>query len=424
MIVDNCPKKTLLEDLGTVHTGLTVDTNVRPILGSHWLGEFFSPGLYLVTLFIGFSVCCIFGHFVGTTNQFGNIPRFGITLGPQVSFYPTIRQLLSFAQTDADRGKVIVIVGGSSILNGVGQSAEQLWTRKLQANLGEKFKVVNLGLRSCSAYEGAYFVAEALHKKAAKVILVTGSAPCEVWNPLGLPTYAHLYWDAKFHNLLYNFSARDAAITSREKELPDDNWTVDSLNELKLSRAFNSVFHFLDFWNTIGFRYFYTLITPINQAAPFAPLKRLSEIEGYENFPAPDHRIAMDSVRGASSTLYRWDSSSGKWLQKDGAWKKFSDTIDENVVPQMRQNTLVLFLYHNPFYRDQLTGLERKRDQLAYGNAQAIVRSKGMESLQSCDNFEPCDFRDTKHLAATGGVKLAIQVAEKVREMSKKLGYE
>lgn len=396
----------------------------RPILGSDVLGTLFDAKFFLVSALIGFVTCCYLGYLASTTNQFGKIERFGLVLGPQASFYPTIKQLLSFALSRAGNDKTIVIVGGSSILNGVGQSSQEIWTRKLQEKLGSKYAVVNLGLRSCTTFEGGYFIAEALLKQAKKVIFVTCSLPSGSLSPIGFPTYAHLYWDAKYHNLLYPFPERDAAILESEKTLPDANWTPDALNELKLSRLFNSILYFSDFWTTIGYKYFFTIYSPMTSSAPFAPLKRIPEPEAFERFPVPEHELAMTSVRDTSNGMFDWSKTMQRWEMNKEAWNKFDKTIRTNVAPQIRPNTLVLLLYHNPQYRSQLTASEQQRDKLAYEAAQAMISKEGLQVLQTGDDYKSEDFRDTRHLSPSGGARLADQVAAEVIYMAQKLRYE
>ena len=47
-----------------------------------------------------------------------------------------------------------MIVGGSSVLNGAGQSPRRLWTRALARRLGREFVVINLALRAGGGYDG------------------------------------------------------------------------------------------------------------------------------------------------------------------------------------------------------------------------------------------------------------------------------
>jgi lysophospholipase L1-like esterase len=398
-------------------------TPTRAILGSELLSSLLDAKFFLVSAMIGFVTCCCLGYLAGNINQFGKIARFGLVLGPEASFFPTIRQFVSFVLSNSG-DKTIVLVGGSSILNGVGQSSQELWTKKLQEKLGNRYSVMNLGLRSCGTYEGGYFVAEALSMQSKKVIFVTGSPPSGTISPLGFPIYAHLYWDAKYHHLLYDFPEREQAIAESEKALPDEQWTPDKLNELKLSRLFNSLLNFSDFWNTVGYRYFYTIYSPATASAPFSALRRLPETESFERFPTPEPQLAMNTIRSNSSNMFDWDKTEHCWQKNTKAWDGFTRTIRTNVAPQVRPNTLMLLLYYNPKYRSQLTPSERERDELSYEAAQTALKNEGVQAVRAGNDYTPEDFRDTKHLSPSGGARLANQVADEVERMAQKLRYE
>lgn len=387
--------------------------------------DFFRPTYFLVGALIGFALCCFLGYLTTFKNQFGDIPRFNVYSGPQACFFPTIRQLIAFAKAKKHGDQILVIVGGSSVLNGVGQSNEELWTRKLQSLLGPRYAVVNLALRSCNAYEGAYFVAEALAKQNEKVIFVTCAQPHTRWKPLGAPPYAYLHWDAKFQNLLYDFPARDAAVTAHERQLPDGSWTPEALTELKLSQFLNSQFHFLELWSTIGYRYLFTAYKPVTGEQSFLPRKKLPDnMEANETFPMPDVNFAKTYFPGVLAGLYNWDRQHTKWVKDEPVWDECRKTLDTNVAPQLRSRTMVLELHHNPdMCRMYETPSELQRDRLAFADADKLLRSMGIRSIECCADYHNSDFRDAVHLGASGGAKLAEQTAAGVREIAADLGY-
>lgn len=396
------------------------------VLGFKWLAAIFRPAPFIAGALIGFVLCCYLGYLTTTKNQFGDIQRFGIYVGPQASFYPTVSQLLAVIKSRLKPDQTLVLVGGSSILNGVGQSNEELWTKRLQEHLGPKYCVVNFALRSCNSYEGAYFVAEALQKQGTKIIFVTSALPSTIWHPMGNPPYAYMYWDAKYHNLLYDYPARENAILSREKELPDQEWKPEELTELKLQQALNSQFHFLELWNTVGYRYFFTSFRSVTDHMSFWPRKKLpNNAEAYEAFPMPDEKFAKSYFPSVLARLYIWDANKKTWVKEPEFWKLADDTITNNVVPQMRPHTLALLLYQNGDMRRKYeTPLELQRDKLVFNTAESSLKKFGIHALQCGENWVDADFRDAMHLGATGGYKLAAQTADEVRKMAKELGYD
>lgn len=396
------------------------------VLGFKWLGAIFRPAPFIAGALIGFVLCCYLGYLTTLKNQFGDIQRFGIFVGPQASFFPTIKQLLAVVQSRVKHNETLVIVGGSSILNGVGQSNEDLWTKRLQEQLGPKYVVVNLALRSCNSYEGAYFVAEAMLQRYKKVIFVTSALPSGNWHPMGNPPYAYLYWDAKFNNMLLNFPERDKAIADREKKLPDKEWTPEALAELKLSQFMNSHFHFFELWNTIGYKYFFTSYRSVTDSASFLPRKKLpNNAEAYEKFPVPNEEFAKTYFPSVCDNLLAWNEKAKQWTKDPIFWRVSEKTIEENVAPQLRPRTLALIIYQNPELRQKYMSEHlMQRDKVAYAVAQDMLKKYGIHSLVVAEDYEGKDFRDAMHLGASGGFKLAAETAVEVKKMAKELGYE
>lgn len=396
----------------------------HPVLGFKWLGAMFQPVPFIIGSLIGFLICCYLGYQTTLKNQYGDIPRFGLFVGPQASFYPTISQFIAVCKSRVTKDQTLVLVGGSSVLNGVGQPNEKLWTKKLQSELGDKYVVVNLALRSCDTYEGAFFVAEALCKQNQRLIFITSAHPNTHWDPMGLNPYAYLFWDAKYHNLLYDFPEREKALADREKSLPDGVWTPESLTELKLSQWLNARFNFLELWDTVGYKYFFTSYRMITDDKSFQPRKRLpNNFEAIETFPMPNEDYAKKYFPSFLASLFKWDAQKKQWV-KDSFWTTAEDTIRKNVVPPLRPKTLALLLHMHPgLCRKYESDQELSRDRLAYKTAQEMLQKFGMHALPVCEDYTDEDFRDACHLSPSGGDKLAIETAVEVRKMARQLGY-
>lgn len=396
------------------------------VIGFKWLEKIFRPAPFLIGALLGFAICCGLGYATTLKNQFGDIQRFGIFVGPQASFYPTLSQFMNVVRSRLKPEQTLVLVGGSSILNGVGQSNEDLWTKRLQQHLGPKYVVVNLALRSCNSYEGAYFVAEAMAKQHKKTIFVTSALPAGLWHPMGNAPYAYLYWDAQYHNLLSDFPDRENAILAREKELPDQEWKPETLTELKLSQWLNSQFHFLELWNTIGYRYFFTSYRSVTDDASFSPRRKLpNNAEAYEKFPLPDDDFAKTYFPAVCNRLALYDEKQKRWVKESAYFEQYDKMIRQNVAPAMRPRTLSLLIYQNPEMRRKYMPADLlARDKVAYDSAEGVLRAYGMHALQVGDDYKGEDFRDAMHLGATGGFRLAQQTADEVKKMAKQLEYE
>jgi hypothetical protein len=71
----------------------------------------------------------------------------------------------------------------------------------------------------------------------------------------------------------------------------------------------------------------------------------------------------------------------------------------------------------------QLSADELLRDSAAFRDAVEEWRRAGYEASDYGSGFEPADFGDRTHLSASGGRKLAGQVAGLVTEITRKRGY-
>src|SRR5437899_5537979 len=91
---------------------------------------------FLLGFALAFLSCVAAGYFSSARNLFENFTRFHQLIAPESNFYPTARQVRTLARAVLDRSKTNVIVGGSSVMYGVGQPADQIWTKELSKILG------------------------------------------------------------------------------------------------------------------------------------------------------------------------------------------------------------------------------------------------------------------------------------------------
>src|SRR5215204_5325324 len=88
-------------------------------------------GFFAATV-LTFGLLCLAGWLSTTRNQFEHFQRFHLYINPQTLFYPTASQVVMLAKDAIPKDRVGVIVGGSSVVWGAGQSEAELWTRHLQ----------------------------------------------------------------------------------------------------------------------------------------------------------------------------------------------------------------------------------------------------------------------------------------------------
>ena len=128
----------------------------------------FRPPIFFIGIAIGLLVCSLAGRDIAKKNFYHNFQRFHRFISPAALFYPTTSQMMAIAESSSTPDQTIVVIGGNSIFNGLGQNAEDLWTVHLQKILGKKFAVFNFAMPAADPFEGAYWASEALLKSTGK----------------------------------------------------------------------------------------------------------------------------------------------------------------------------------------------------------------------------------------------------------------
>src|SRR5262249_38079452 len=137
------PARAALHLHGLLTTGVRMSA---PTPGSSF-ERLLAPWALLVGVAAAFLGCCLAGHLASRRNHLHHFGRFHLMRPPEPLYYPTVGQVRQFARSHYDRDKVLVIVGGSSVLHGTGQRAGHVWTDRLQEELGDGYQILNLALR-------------------------------------------------------------------------------------------------------------------------------------------------------------------------------------------------------------------------------------------------------------------------------------
>ena len=243
-----------------------------------------APRALLLGVAVSFLACCAAGFLASRRNPFRHVERFHQMLSPEALFYPTASQVLRLAEGRAGPDQVAVLVGGSSILHGTGQTAEQVWTRKLQALLGERYRVVNLGFRSAETVEFGAVVAEALGRDHKKVILITDLHPGRMHPDPDGSRFKRFFWDARCKGLLLPHPERDRRLdeeirearelersVGREALQAQGRWTQEQLLELRAHTRLDGALYFQDLWNAVAYEHFFSVWTPLSRASVTRP---------------------------------------------------------------------------------------------------------------------------------------------------------
>jgi hypothetical protein len=422
----------------------------RPQTG--WLERRLVPVPLCAGAVVAFFACCLLGRWWSARDPYVGVERFDGVINPQSFFYPTAAQLCTHARRAGTPDEVLVLVGGNSILHGIGLPAEEMWTTALQRDLGPAFRVVNLAFPGALPNEAGGVVAEVLARESRRVIFVTdvGSSTLQ-GKPDGL-TYRYLFWDAFERGLLAASPERDdalraelAAHTEKEREavaeLRRDRWLNTRLGHQEFWTAFTYLHANTIWWPDGRFNRLWAAHHGLRTDTLWAKLllqgysarRRLIDpisAGEWERYPAHLHEESMGILRtfkdccpslllGApfpppsQRAALRVDPESGTLVR----------SCREVFAPPLRSRMLILSMHDSPYYVEQLTPAEQVDYQFCHALMVRTLEAGGFAALEAGGNFGKDDFLDRCHLSEEGGRKLARQVAAKVRSLAHGLGY-
>jgi len=339
-------------------------------------------------------------------------------ISPESLYYPPFSMLENVALARWAPGKTIVIVAGNSILNGYGQAERDVWTLRLQEELGDRYVVVNLAFRGALPYEAGALVAESLLRRNYPVVLVSNTSPGTVGRVAG-NAYGYLYYDALYKGRLFNHPARDANIA--EWEATATPAVRAEQDELRRAARLDANFHFQALWHHVGYRHLFTTWNSRSRPQFWQP--RASAKDDLPVAPPLAERFRTELAselaitRGFSVNLAEPDGS-GSWRILGPPAEIVSDLIDDMVPPKMRRHMVILLTQNAPFYRTRLTPTELARDNLVFSAYEQQWRKHGIAGHVVGLDFTDEDYYDRSHLAAAGGRKLARLTADYVRQLS------
>jgi hypothetical protein len=393
------------------------------------------PRTGLLGVVLGFGLLTLLGRQAARENQHRDFVRFTPWTAPDTKYYPTVNEMRAIVRAQVKPGQVLVIVGGDSVLLGVGQPPAQLWSKRLQDELGAGYCVVNLAFRAAMPTDAGAVVAESLRGEFPRQIYVANAAPTQDISPAGSLTYRFLLWEARYKGLLLDDPVRDRAIAVRGT----DRDYAAGLTELKLRSALDGLFYFQDLWNDVAYTRASTVwdsyfpgtrgfSAPLQFAEPRRnfpdPEPDYLTVTSARRFPVERREIELRTIRTYSAPAYETEKApDGTWRPSAAFWQKFQAGVSEAFPRELKARTLIVTGHAAPNLRQQLPPDEQERDRLVYAQAVAEWEKDGYGALEYGRDFTIDDYGDRTHLTWRGGEKLARQVATKVRAMSTQLGY-
>jgi len=388
---------------------------------------FFRP----LTLLAGFMLGLVFFAWLGRhlTRQdwHKDFVRFHPMIAPDSLYQPTVGEMSAIVRARCRPDQVLVIVGGNSILLGVGQPADQVWTRRLQELLGDHFAVVNLAFRGAGPTDGGAVVAEALRNEFPHQIYLANVTPIGAGSPVGIDTYRFALLDAYFKGLLLPWKPREDGLNKYFSAAQN----ASQVTEIKWGSRLDAALHFQDFWNWWSYTQFFTFPTPLMPKWPesYWARDRFTDNETvYDSTPfdqkfSPEIRSAEIRITRNYSALFYEKDASNHWTLKSKNRKSFTADMREAFPDPLKKRTLLIITRNSPFYTNQMEGEARDRDELSVRESIQLWQSAGYSAADAGHDFLQEDFGDRTHLTTQGGLKLAANVAPAVSALADKLGY-
>jgi hypothetical protein len=357
-------------------------------------------------------------------NELEGFTRFHPLIDVQSLYYPTAAQVQALGRATLRPGKVAVVLGGNSIIQGVHQGTAGNWAKHLQALLGDRFQVLNLAQAGGDPFEFGATAAEFLLPDHPQLLLVTNTWPaplCPPGDPDGKPPLRYFFWQARARGLIQPYPEREARLRELEKGRDE------SFRELKRQCTLDARLDAQDLWNAVTYRYLSTVWSPGIHSTWVEPRRDYPDSD--QAYPPADEAVLKrwsDSVvpelRGtAAMSQALWSSPPGGGVYPLAA--RVSQRLRECLRPEMRPRTLVLLNHRCPYYLQALTPEERGWFLRSFGLAAQIYAREGVRAAEVGRGLQTWHYSDQVHLTAAGGWRLAEEVAPMIRDLAEELGY-
>jgi hypothetical protein len=385
------------------------------------LGQQLNPALVFIGIFAGFSLMVLAGRWAGKQNLFVAYERSYPLIAPEGYFYPSLDNLTELVGHVASRRKILVLVGGNSILLGVGQKRDQLWTKELQRILGPDFTVVNLAFRGAYPTEMGAVVAEALSNQYTRLIYVANAEPMSKLLPVPGGPYEYLNRQAQASGRL------PKSTPNSDVKASPANRGLELFTESRMRGYLDYWSHASDLWNYVGYKYTFTVFNLLKVPPEhFFEARSNSQDEEGDVQPIPQRftfqEQSMQILRIFIERRVENDAQ-GELRINPGVSAEFTRLAREAFSDSFKPRTLFLLVYSAPYFADQLSKDEHAAYEYAFSQGMSLFQKAGYHCLLFGQNLTDDDYADRAHLTASGGQKMACAVAPEIRLMAVELGY-
>ena len=171
--------------------------------------------------------------------QFPNLKRFWTYQSPAINFFPTARQVNTWALQQIQTNQKVIVIGGSSVLLGNGQQVSQTVSANLQEMLGKEYVVLNLAVRGGASFGQGFYVAAFLKSRGYNVTYVSEMNPGYIPPIQNNPPYEYFFWQSIY-----------AGTISKENQSLTESSVFD-LTKDRIMAFMNNKLYFMELANYI-----------------------------------------------------------------------------------------------------------------------------------------------------------------------------
>jgi hypothetical protein len=367
---------------------------------------------YFLGCGLGLLILSWFGAEVQSSRMAREFVRFHQLINVEANYFPTARQVRTIVElTGRPAPRVYVIVGGSSVLHGVGQPADLVWTRFLQEELGPDYRVINFAQRAGNAADFGNVAAELLLLQSRPVIFV-GDASWNYTIPLQTSFYRHIIFDAWHRGYLLPWPPRDRLLLEAAWRGPQE------LRTPALGSILDAALNFNDLWNFVGYEFANTNWNWLLNSLSFEPRSSFQDLS-----PTVEQFASM-RYSGDVDHAIRIVRSEAMISPTDPHWDRMIQLTEQMVPPDLRAVTLATVDLASPYYLERLAPTERDAfTAQAYAQMQRLQKLGFNRVVVAAKDFTEDDYVDRVHLSVSGGQKLATILAPTIKQMATDLKY-
>jgi hypothetical protein len=282
--------------------------------------------------------------------------------------------------------------------------------------------VLNFALHGCDPAEFGAVAAEVLERAGRKVIFITVQFPGTA-GPAGEVdgrVQQYFFWDAYYKGLFALGPEREARLAALAVEKKGD----PAYAELKRRAWLDGWVYCQDLWTTFSYRCAATVWCPPVAESFTRPRRRYADPDAsvplIQRHPAWEVQAVLPGLP-ARLAKARAPVADGPGPDYSGTpmvrgWKLCFPAAT-------RARTLVLFNHFSPYYTTRLPPDVQAKHAADFGESVRALEQAGFAALELGRGYTELDYNDSLHLSSEGAARMAADVAPKVRQMARDLGY-